>query len=394
MSKASSDSRLAGHCRSGVCVRERERSADRTDGDKQKPLDFARLLSEVQAGTVFAISVARESLRWALVDVHGNRLKSAHEEAIQVSPFNGTPTSPKQFVRKLNRLLWRTIEQISPRPDLKATSVSWHSPVSIATGDVVRFEADTQGWPDQLGVVPLMREVLAEVPDIDPQMPITVLNDADAELLGELRYGEARGERDVLGVKICGGVGASLLVNGTLHRGAEGRAGELGHTPVAIEWLSNRTPPPGVRDVTEAPPCSCGARDHLECFASARALVERLGLHKQEGSYNEFVDELLRRDPNDEAVNYVLEDAGLLIGKALRGPVLLTDPHLVLVSAYPYRQRLLDAISEQLTGLVRAIPGTPPNRDGEWMGVLGAAAYAAELHVIPEILRSRTSRSR
>ena len=377
---------------SNVSDRTIRKRADELSGCIHIGVD-GRFAVSPQAGTVFAVSVARESLRWALVDVHGNRLNSAHEEGIQVSPFNGTPTSPKQFVRKLNRLLWRAIEQISPRPQLKAIAVIWHSPVSITTGDVVRFEANTEGWRDQLGAVPLMRQVLAQAREIDAEVPIVVVNDADAELLGELRYGMARDKRDVLGVKICGGIGASLLANGKLHRGAEGKAGELGHAPVAMEWLSSRTPPPAVRDITEAPPCSCGARDHLECFASARALVERLGLHSEEGSYNEFVDDLLRRDPNDEAVNYVLEDAGLLIGKALRGPVLLTNPELVVVSAYPHRQRLLEAINEQLAGLVPAVLGTPPNRDGDWMGVLGAAAHAADLHVIPDILRARASRS-
>ncbi len=50
LSKASSDLHLAGHCRSG----NESRSADRTDGDKQKPLDFALLLSEVRHASASA----------------------------------------------------------------------------------------------------------------------------------------------------------------------------------------------------------------------------------------------------------------------------------------------------------------------------------------------------
>jgi glucokinase len=344
-----------------------------------------------QAGSIFAAVVSRESLRWGLVDVHGTLLVGSVQEDVRVNPTRGRPTTPGNFVKKLARALRTTLKEVSPAPQIKACAISWHLPISSRTGDVLSFEAATPSWKEAAGVVPLVRQALSEVPDVDAEMPVVVVNDADADLFGEFKFGVARDKRVVLGVTICGGIGGGLLVDGVVHRGASGLAGEFGHTPVALEWLAGRKPPGGVRPLEEGPPCSCGADNHLECFASARAIVERLGLDTDEGSYNEFLDDLLQRVDSDPRIEYVLGDAGILIGKALRGPVLLADPDLVVISANPHHHYLLDAINSELSDLAPAVLGTSPDQKGSWIGVIGASALAARDHVIPAILNGRNT---
>ncbi len=64
---------------------------------------------------------------------------------------------------------------------------------------------------------------------LDTSVPVTVLNDAHAALLGEAWTGAARGCRDVVLLTLGTGVGGAVIANGRLLVGASGRAGHLGH---------------------------------------------------------------------------------------------------------------------------------------------------------------------
>lgn len=73
---------------------------------------------------------------------------------------------------------------------------------------------------------------------LDSPLPIPVLNDAHAALLGEVWRGAARGLRDVMIFTLGTGVGGAAMVDGHLLRGAIGRAGHLGH--VTVDWNGPR----------------------------------------------------------------------------------------------------------------------------------------------------------
>jgi glucokinase-like ROK family protein len=64
------------------------------------------------------------------------------------------------------------------------------------------------------------------------QAPVWVDNDVNLLALGELRGGVARGESDLIYIKIGTGIGAGLVFSGQLHRGAQGCAGDIGHVAV------------------------------------------------------------------------------------------------------------------------------------------------------------------
>lgn len=85
--------------------------------------------------------------------------------------------------------------------------------------------------------------------------PVRLVNDVNAFLGGEARWGSLRGVRDALAIMLGTGVGGALLLNGRLHVGPRGSAGEIGHTPGY-----------------SALPCTCGGLGHLETVASGRSL--------------------------------------------------------------------------------------------------------------------------
>ena len=60
-------------------------------------------------------------------------------------------------------------------------------------------------------------------------LPVTVANDANCMLLGEVWAGAAKDCTDVIGVTLGTGVGGGILTGGRLLEGARGLGGELGH---------------------------------------------------------------------------------------------------------------------------------------------------------------------
>jgi predicted NBD/HSP70 family sugar kinase len=67
------------------------------------------------------------------------------------------------------------------------------------------------------------------------EMPVTVENDVNLVATDELRHGCARGYRDVVLLWMSRGVAAAVLIDGRLHRGSRGAAGEVDFAPISFE---------------------------------------------------------------------------------------------------------------------------------------------------------------
>ncbi|RSZ62711.1 ROK family protein [Corynebacterium hylobatis] len=89
-------------------------------------------------------------------------------------------------------------------------------------------------------------------------LPVTLEHDANAAAWGEYRHGAARGAGTWAFFAVGTGIGATLMIDGKIFRGAHGTAPEFGHLTVV----------PGGRA------CACGKHGCLERYASGTALVD------------------------------------------------------------------------------------------------------------------------
>jgi len=100
-------------------------------------------------------------------------------------------------------------------------------------------------------------------------LPLLLENDARLALLGEHRFGAARGAHDAVMITLGSGIGGAALLNGHLVQSRHGLAGSIGgHIPVV---LGGRL-------------CSCGNRGCAESEASTAFLAEIY--REQPGSAN------------------------------------------------------------------------------------------------------------
>jgi glucokinase len=87
-------------------------------------------------------------------------------------------------------------------------------------------------------------------------VPVTVDNDATCAAWGEREVGAAKGLDDVILVTLGTGIGGGIVTDGSVERGANGFAGEIGHMVVD----------------PDGPECPCGRRGCWERFASGSGL--------------------------------------------------------------------------------------------------------------------------
>ncbi|MEO7015822.1 MAG: ROK family protein [Leifsonia sp.] len=228
---------------------------------------------------LFSIIVQPGLVRGAVVNLLGNELGSVSQR----------PTAPGAIedVRSVAR-------RLVAASDAEVVAVGIQVP-GIADGALIR-ESVQLAWSD-INLADALRGIV--------DAPVHLINDADAEALADYSTSDQFGANQVF-VSLSTGVGAAVIVNGSLLAGAAHRAGEIGHVPVLFG--------------PDAPLCACGNRGCLEEVVSVTSL---LGL--PHGTDLESVDvaNLATTPDSRERIAFgarVLARALLLVGAALDVP--------------------------------------------------------------------------
>jgi len=281
------------------------------------------------------IELGVECMRLACVSLQGELLHS-DEQALD-------GTSPEAVCHHAAALAAQASRAMSARGmRLAGLGIGVPGAVDHDTGRV-RF-APNLGWRD-VALLPLLDRALADARVCE--VPLQLQNEADAAALGEYEFGDAGEGADPLIFVNCDvGVGAGIVLNDRLFVGAQGMAGEIGHTIVQAG----------------GPPCSCGRRGCAEAFFGSRALA-RPGADPQQAA--EF------------------------LGVLLQNLWVTFDPRVIVVggascAAHP---RLLEHAVQTVQTYARAAglapPPVRPARYGALAPAVGAAAFALHEYLRP-----------
>jgi glucokinase len=143
-------------------------------------------------------------------------------------------------------------------------------------------------------------------------------NDATAATIGENWLGASRGFSNVLGITLGTGVGGGIIMNGSVLRGPDGTAGEIGHMSI----------------VPNGRPCARGSHGCLEQYASATAVVRMAvengvkGTARGDLTAEQVHDAALCGDPS---ARKTFDTMGYYLGVALSGVVNLLNPEIIVL---------------------------------------------------------------
>lgn len=207
-------------------------------------------------------------------------------------------------------------------------------------------------------------------------LPCAITNDANAAALGEMLFGAAKGMRDFIVITLGTGLGSGIVVNGKLVYGADGFAGEIGHTivdPVGRE-------------------CGCGRRGCLETYASAsgikRTVFELISTTNtpsilRDVSFNQLTSKQIADAANqgDKLALSAFDYTARILGLKLADSVAHTSPQAIILFGglalsgeliiAPTKKYLEEFILNIFKNKVEIIPSSLPGGNA---AVLGAGA--------------------
>jgi glucokinase len=236
--------------------------------------------------------------------------------------------------------------------DLAGAGLAVPGHVDAARG-VLRSAPNLAGWHD----VPV-GEIAADVLDA----PVAVEHDVRMAALGEARLGAGRGVASFVCVTVGTGIGAALVLDGRLHRGASGSAGEIGHVRV------------GEGDE----PCGCGRRGCLETIASGRAIATRV--RRLTGDATVCARQVFAAAAaGDATCARVVDEAARALGQGLALLVNVLNPEVIAIgggvagAGAAYLDRVRAAVRDAAWAPAAAVVRVVPAALGTRAGAIGAA---------------------
>jgi len=266
-----------------------------------------------EAGLILVAALGATHIAAAVTDLSGRVLRQ------QVEP-HAIAVGPEATLGRVAQLFDRLLAVASESDEVQVfgIGVGLPGPIEFASGKPANppIMPGWDGYP--------VRTYLAE----RYAVPVWVDNEVNLMAQGEFRAGLAKGERDIIFVKLGTGIGAGLISSGRLHRGHLGCAGDIGHVAVAEGS--------GVI-------CRCGNEGCLEALAGGTALA-RDARAAAEAGRSPYLAHVLESGANVEAVDVgraaqngdgaaveLIVRSGRLIGETLATLVNFFNPSLLIL---------------------------------------------------------------
>jgi glucokinase len=193
------------------------------------------------------------------------------------------------------------------------------------------------------------------------RIPVALINDARAFGLAELRLGAGRGANSMVGLTLGTGIGGVIAIDGRVHFGHDGTAGEVGHHTID----------------PDGPPCNCGNRGCLESFARADRIAAACGTDTAEAA-------MVAARAGDPQALAGFAEVGRYLGIAVGNLVVLITPDRVVIGGgvAAAGELLLEPIRAELRRRVRTTSldavEVVTAELGTWAGAIGAGIHGAE----------------
>jgi glucokinase len=219
------------------------------------------------------------------------------------------------------------------------------------------FEADT----GRIVLFPNLPGAWAGHPLRDPVgvalgVPTTIINDARAFVLAEGTIGAGRAHGTLVGLTLGTGIGGGIMIDGQIHLGAFGTAGEIAHQII----------------IPDGPRCGCGNRGCVEVLAKADALAALVGLPDAASVYARAAD-------GDEDCLAAIDTVANFIGIGLANVVTVLGPSCIVIGGgiIAAGDLVLEPIRKAMATHLVLAPAdrvsVVPAELGNWAGAIGAA---------------------
>jgi glucokinase len=310
-------------------------------------------------GTTFTVGI---------VDAQGHILRKAEDET------HSQHCAPAELLSRIAALVKATVAKANAEGNVRAVGIG--TPGPVVDGKTM-FAPNLHGWD---APVPVRATLEGEL-----NLPVAVMNDANAACYGEYKHGAGKGSANVVLLTLGTGIGGGIVLDNQLLIGSRGQAAEIGHTTIDLN----------------GPRCGCGNHGCLEAFAGIHAIIARTFQLLQSGKpslltdmiqddYSQLNQENIGKllfqaaQKNDAVALEVFEMTGAYLGAAIESLVMILDPDKVILGGGVSRAGdfILQPIRRVVAARTPHLPFPPGNvvlaQLGNDAGVVGPAVWARE----------------
>lgn len=307
-----------------------------------------------------------------LATVYDAEFKPVGRKRLKTKGAEGTDSVTNRMIRAVREAL----EEAKVEPDrVSGIGVGIPGPVDQEKGIVL--EAVNLSWEN----VPLAKLLQKEF-----DRPVVVLNDVDAGVYGEYRFGAAKSARTALGIFPGTGIGGGCVYDGQIIRGKRNSCMEIGHISV----------------MPDGQLCGCGLRGCLETEASRLAIAAEVAkaafrgeaptILKLAGTTIADIRSSVLAEAiaaGDKVVEQIVRRAAKVLGTAVASCVHLVCPDTIvlgggLVEAMPelYVESVASAARKAVMPSFVDTFKVVAAKLGDDAGVLGCAAWAEKTFTV------------
>ncbi len=312
------------------------------------------------------------------IDIGGTNIKAAlvNTDTGEITSTRSTPTHAREGHNSVILQIAALVEEIIrlsklPQDEVGGVGLGLPGSLDLKKGTTIFLPNLPGNWLN----VPVRDQLSNQI-----NLPVSLINDARAMTLGEWKFGAGRG-CDTACYTLGTGIGGGLVINGKLHLGPSGAAGELGHISVDVN----------------GPRCGCGSRGCIEAFASGPAIAA-MGMKAVVQGRNTMIADLAGRDLNritpeliceaaisgDRVAREIYEFAGMIIGAGVANIVTAVNPRRVVIGGGiaaagelildPIRRSMQERVFLTDANCVEVVPAQLGNN----AGLIGAAVWARQ----------------
>ena len=310
------------------------------------------------------------------VDLGGTNIEAAAVQDGRILASKKINTKAKKgakgVIKRIEKVARSVMKKIDAQAgDFQAVCVGAPGAVELETG-LVRI-APNLDWENVQLAERLQKRL---------DLPVFVDNDVNVGVAGEHAYGAGQGAEDMVGIFVGTGIGGGVVIQGEMHYGGRGSAGEIGHMVV----------------VPHGRLCGCGKRGCVEAYASKTAmqkiiqeelkkgrescLAEMIDPDSQKVLTSSQIAEALYAE--DEVMTEIIQQAQFYLGLLTANLVNTLDPDLIVFGGglveqlgepflQPIRKTAREYYLQQTDAeRVQILPSTL----GDHAGTIGAAVIA------------------
>jgi len=271
---------------------------------------------------------------------------------------------PHQAIERLAQ----TIRQLTKRAKIKKIGIGVAGLIDHRLG-IIRIPPNLPGW-DSVRLKDAIQKKVG--------LPVSVGNDVNACVLGELYFGAGKGIKDIFCLTLGTGVGGGAVSGGRLILGTDDAAGEIGHTIIE----------------PNGPRCKCGNNGCLERFVGSEYIVaDAIEAMKTRpsliatlvnGEPSEITPKIIAQAARqgDALARQIIETVGYYVGLGIVNVVHLFDPAKVVIGGGIARSGkiLIDSIIRTASRRIMMYENRKLkiclSRLGSDAGILGASCLA------------------